>query len=161
RLRDGLIGATVAAAGMLLLAAVRPVAGQAPAAPRQTPAGGAQSQATAGRAPAARRPVAPPVSGRHKAPRTAGGEPGLYGIWQAFVTADINVQDHDAEAGPHSEIMGAYGAWPGGQGIVEGGEIPYRPEALAQKKANAEKRTVVNITADDHRHDTGDPELKC
>ena len=49
----------------------------------------------------------------------------------------------------------------GGQGIVEGGEIPYRPEALAQKKANAEKRMVVNISSDDHRHDTGDPELKC
>ena len=57
--------------------------------------------------------------------------------------------------------MGAYGAWPGGQGIVEGGEIPYKPEALAKKKANAEKRMVVNITSDDRRHDTGDPELKC
>ena len=57
--------------------------------------------------------------------------------------------------------MGAYGAWPGGQGIVEGGEIPYKPEALAKKKANAENRMVVNITSDDSRHDTGDPELKC
>jgi hypothetical protein len=85
----------------------------------------------------------------------------LNGIWQAFVTADIDVQDHDAQPGAHPEIMGAYGAWPGGQGIVEGGEIPYKPEALAQKKANAEKRMVVNITSDDRRHDTGDPELKC
>jgi hypothetical protein len=85
----------------------------------------------------------------------------LNGIWQAFVTADIDIQDHDAQAGPHPDIMGAYGAWPGGQGIVEGGEIPYKPEALAQKKANADKRMVVNITSDPHRHDTGDPELKC
>ena len=77
------------------------------------------------------------------------------------MTADIDVQDHDAQAGPHPDVMGAYDEWPGGQGIVEGGEIPYRPEALAQKKANAEKRMVVNITSDDHRHDTGDPELKC
>ena len=44
---------------------------------------------------------------------------------------------------------------------MEGGEIPYKPEALAKKKENAEKRMVVNITSDDHRHDTGDPELKC
>src|SRR6202790_2252648 len=97
----------------------------------------------------------------YKAPHTADGKPDVNGIWQAFVTADIDVQDHDAQSGPRPEIMGAYGAWPGGQGIVEGGEIPYKPEALAQKKANAEKRMVVNITSDDRRHDTGDAELKC
>src|ERR1700681_1267267 len=76
----------------------------------------------------------------YKAARNAEGRADLSGIWQALVTADIDIQDHDAQAGPHSEVMGAYGAWPGGQGIVEGGEIPYRPEALAKKKANAEKR---------------------
>src|SRR3989475_5574460 len=97
----------------------------------------------------------------YQAPRTADGKPNLNGIWQAFVAADIDVQDHDAQAGPHPEIMVAYGAWPGGQGIVEGGEVPYKPEALAKKKENAEKRMVVNITSDDRRHDTGDPELKC
>src|ERR1700740_547741 len=97
----------------------------------------------------------------YKAPRTPDGKPDFSGIWQAFVTADIDVQDHDAQAGPHPDFMGAYGAWPGGQGIVEGDEIPYKPEALAQKKANAENRMVVNITSDDRRHDTGDPELKC
>ncbi|PYU29372.1 MAG: hypothetical protein DMG32_00215 [Acidobacteria bacterium] len=97
----------------------------------------------------------------YKAPRTADGKPDLNGIWQSFVTADISVQDHDAQPGPRPDIMGAYGAWPGGQGIVEGGEIPYKAEALAQKKANAEKRMVINITSDDRRHETGDPELKC
>lgn len=97
----------------------------------------------------------------YKAPRTADGKPDLNGIWQSFVTADIDIQDHDAQPGPHPDLMGAYGAWPGGQGIVEGGQIPYKPEALAQKKANADKRMVINITSDDHRHDTGDPELKC
>jgi hypothetical protein len=61
----------------------------------------------------------------YKAPHTADGKPDFSGIWQAFVTADIDVQDHDAQAGPHPDFMGAYGAWPGGQGIVEGGEIPY------------------------------------
>jgi len=97
----------------------------------------------------------------YKAPRTADGKPDLNGIWQAFVTADIDVLDHDAQPGPHSNIMGAYGAWPGGQGIVEGGEIPYKPDALMKKEANAKNRMVVNITPDDERHATGDPELKC
>jgi hypothetical protein len=32
---------------------------------------------------------------------------------------------------------------------------------LAKKKENADKRMVVNISSDPHRHDTGDPELKC
>jgi hypothetical protein len=96
-----------------------------------------------------------------KAPRTTDGKADLSGVWQAFVTADIDVQDHDAQPGVHPEIMGAYGAWPAGQGIVEGGEIPYRPEALAKKKENAEKRMIVNITNDPMRHDTGDPALKC
>ena len=106
----------------------------------------------------------PPTPGQfppYRAPRTADGKPDLNGIWQALVTADIDLQDHDAQAGPHPDILGAYGAWPGGQGIVEGGEIPYKPEALAKKKENSDKRMVVNITSDPHRHDTGDPELKC
>jgi hypothetical protein len=97
----------------------------------------------------------------YKAPRSTDGKPDLNGIWQAFVTADIDVADHDAQAGPHADIMGAYGAWPGGQGIVEGGEIPYKPEALAVKKANAANRMLMHITADEERHNTGDPELKC
>ena len=105
-----------------------------------------------------------PVAGQfppYKAPRAADGKADLNGIWQALVPANIDVLDHDAQPGPHPEIMGAYGAWPAGQSIVEGGEIPYRPEALAKKKANAEKRMVVNIPADFRKHDTGDPELKC
>ena len=120
---------------------------------------GAQQPAT--RAAAAAKIPTPGEFPPYKPPLTGDGKPDFNGIWQAFVTADVDVQDHDAQAGPHPDIMGAYGAWPGGQGIVEGGEIPYKPEALAKKKANAEKRMVVNITSDDRRHDTGDPELKC
>jgi len=114
-----------------------------------------------GQAPVARRPSTTNEFPPYKAPRATDGHADLNGIWQAMVTADIDVQDHDAQAGPHSDVMGAYGAWPGGQGIVEGGEIPYRPEALARKKENAEKRMVVHMTNDPSRHDTGDPELKC
>ena len=138
------------AAVLFLLTAVRPAAGQA----------SANGQASAGASATAKTPT-PGQFPPYRPPRSADGKPDINGIWQAFVTADIDVQDHDAQAGAHPDIMGAYGAWPGGQGIVEGGEIPYKPEALAQKKANAEKRMVVNITSDPHRHDTGDPELKC
>ena len=142
RLRKLILTLVTLAGAALLLVAAQPAAAQAPAtAQNKIP--------TPGQFPT------------YKAPRTPDGKPDLNGIWQAFVTADVDVQDHDAQPGPHPDVMGAYGAWPGGQGIVEGGEIPYKPEALAQKKANADKRMIVNITSDPHRHDTGDPELKC
>jgi hypothetical protein len=156
--RDAIFSVVTLAAAVSMLLAVRPAAGQSPA------AGGSRTQAPAARQVPAGAGVKVPTPGEfppYKAPRTADGKPDFNGIWQSLVTADIDVQDHDAQAGPHANIMGAYDAWPGGQGIVEGGEIPYKPEALAKKKENAEKRMVVNITSDDHRHDTGDPELKC
>ena len=158
RARDILATLFITAMALFLLMTVSPVAGQAP-----TGAGAkaATPTAAAPRAAAAAKVPAPGQFPPYKAPRTADGKPDFNGIWQAFLAADIDVQDHDAQAGPHPDIMGAYGAWPGGQGIVEGGEIPYKPEALAKKKENADKRMVVNITSDDHRHDTGDPELKC
>jgi len=75
----------------------------------------------------------------------ADGHPDLNGIWQAFVTADRDLQDHEAQAGPHPELMGAYGAGPAGQSIVEGGEIPYQRWALEKKRQNFEKRMMVNV----------------
>ena len=89
-------------------------------------------------------PTAGPLPS-YRAPRLA-GHPDLNGVWQAFVTANWNVQDHDAEPGPHPELMGAYGAGPAGQSVVEGGEIPYQPWALAKKKQNFEKRMMVDVT---------------
>jgi len=142
-LRQILLGSATAAA-LLAMAGGSPLHAQAPA-----PAASENKVPTPGQFPP------------YKAPRTADGKPDFNGIWQSLVTANVDIQDHDAQPGPHPDTMGAYGAWPGGQGIVEGGEIPYKPEALAKKKANAEKRMVVNITSDPHRHDTGDPELKC
>src|SRR5215470_3418148 len=97
----------------------------------------------------------------YKAPRMADGHPDLNGIWQAFVTANWDLQDHEAQAGPHPEIMGAYGAGPAGQSIVEGGEIPYRASALQKKKANFEKRAMVDVSNDKKWHEIGDPEIKC
>jgi hypothetical protein len=75
------------------------------------------------------------------------GHPDLNGIWQAISTANWDLQDHPARPG-HPDL-GAIGAVPPGQGVVVGGEIPYKPVALAQKQKNLEKRM------------TDDPEAKC
>lgn len=74
----------------------------------------------------------------YKAPRTPDNKPDLNGIWQVLTTAAWDIQDHHARMGV-----------PAGQGVVEGGEIPYQPWAAAKKKANFEARM------------TADPETKC
>jgi hypothetical protein len=80
--------------------------------------------------------------------RTADGKADLNGIWQAVNTANWNLQDHPA--GPGVVVsLGAVGAVPPGRGVVEGNEIPYLPEAAAQRKQNFENRL------------TADPEIKC
>src|SRR5437762_9479276 len=79
----------------------------------------------------------------YRAPHRADGHPDLSGIWQAFVTANWDVQDHEAQPGLHPELDGVYGAGPGGQSIVEGGEIPYQPWALAKKKENVARRAQI------------------
>jgi len=86
----------------------------------------------------------------------------LNGIWQSVTSANWNIEDHDAQPGLHPELEGAYDAQSAGQGIVEGGVIPYRPEMLAKRKQNFEKRGIVDVvTSDEKWHDSGDPELKC
>jgi len=104
-----------------------------------------------------------PAAGQAPAgiPRTPDGKPNLSGIWQAFNTANWDILAHQAEPGPRPELMGAWGAQPGGMGIVEGNEIPYRPEALAQKKKNFDNRMNVKVANDPSRFDQGDPELQC
>src|SRR5881409_1989946 len=102
-----------------------------------------------------------PAPQNYRAPHMADGHPDLNGIWQAFVTANWDLQDHEAQAGPHPEIMGAYGGGPAGQSIVEGGEIPYKPAALARKKDNFDKRALTDVSKDKQWHAVGDPELKC
>ena len=97
----------------------------------------------------------------YTAPRTADGKADLNGIWQSFTTANWDILTHAAQPGPHPEVMGAWGAVPGGQGIVEGNEIPYQPWAAAKQKENFEKRMLVMVTNDPHRYDTGEPELQC
>ena len=95
----------------------------------------------------------------YRAPRLPGtSHPDLSGIWQAFVTANWSVEDHGADAGPFPTTLGMWGAQPPGQSIVEGGEIPYRPEALAKREANFARRLEVDV---DNLNTVGDPEAKC
>lgn len=98
---------------------------------------------------------------RFTVPRMADGHPNLNGIWQALGTADYNLEDHEAQAGPHPELMGAYSGEPAGQSVVEGGVIPYRPEALAKRKQNFDNRMKADVSNDEKWHDLGDPEMKC
>jgi len=84
----------------------------------------------------------------YRAPRTADGKPDLNGIWQAVNTANWNIQDHSAAAGPVA-ALGAADAIPPGLGVVEGDAIPYLPEAAKKQQENFANRL------------TADPEIKC
>jgi len=86
----------------------------------------------------------------YKAPRAADGvHPDFNGIWQTMNEANYDIEMHmarpsmalrDGPAGPlpAKDILkiGAVGAVPPSLGVVEGGKIPYTPEALAIKKDN-------------------------
>src|SRR5580698_1561328 len=73
------------------------------------------------------------------APASVSKHPDLSGIWQTMSTANWDLQDHPAQPGPFFQL-GAVGAIPSGQGVVEGSEIPYKPEALKQKQENFKNR---------------------
>lgn len=98
----------------------------------------------------------------YRAPRLADGHPDLSGIWEALNTANYDIERHMARhamalrPGPYGPLpakevlyLGAVGAVPGGMGVVEGGEIPYKPEALKIRNENREKWL------------DRDPEIKC
>jgi hypothetical protein len=74
-------------------------------------------------------------------------KPNLNGIWQAMNTANWDLEPHSPRAGRPD--TGAVGAAPGGLGVVDGGQIPYQPAALEQRKRNFANRL------------TDDPEIKC
>jgi hypothetical protein len=91
------------------------------------------------------------------------GKPDFNGVWEANNTANWDLLTHEArpmvaQPGllPNSVVLaapvvalGSLGWVPGGIGIVEGDEIPYKPWAAARKKENQE-----------HWLDR-DPEIKC
>jgi len=110
----------------------------------------------------------------YRSPRTADGTPDLNGIWQALNTANYDIQAHPARPAlalilapprtgvlglvratptelpaPPVRALGAVGAVPAGEGVVEGNEIPYQASAAATKKENFEHWLER------------DPEIKC
>ena len=107
------------------------------------------------------------TSGQSTRPARIEGRPNFSGIWQANNEAHWDLQAHEARAGAVTQVgaypfeyarlaaapvvaLGAAGGVPASLGVVQGdGQIPYTPDALAIKQANAE-----------HWIDR-DPELKC
>ncbi len=97
------------------------------------------------------------------APRAADGvRPDLNGVWQALNEANYDIERHMARPsmslreGPHGPLpdlatvlLGAVASVPPGLGVVEGGRIPYKPEALAKRDEN--RRLWLER----------DPEIKC
>jgi len=88
----------------------------------------ARAQAARGGTPASPAPVIP---------RARDGKPDLSGIWQASMSA----ANYDIL--PHAASKDV----PAGQGIVEGDEIPYRPEALKKKQENYANRHKLDTEA--------------
>ena len=99
--------------------------------------------------------------------RSSDGKPNFSGVWQANNEAHWDLQAHEARPGAITQqgvypfpftrmaaapvlALGAAAAVPGSLGVVDGdGEIPYKPEAAAKRKENAD------------RWSDRDPELKC
>ncbi len=104
-----------------------------------------------------------PAAGQtYRAPRAPDGHADLNGIWQTINEANFDIEGHMARPamalrkGPYGPVpaapvlaLGAVGSVPPSLGVVEGGELPYKPEALAIKKKNQEDWL------------NKDPEIKC
>ena len=85
---------------------------------------------------------------RTEVPRAANGRADLSGVWQALNTAHWNLEPH-VSGYPVVLELGAQFAVPPGLGVVVGGEIPYLPEARAERDRRFENRLI------------DDPEGKC
>ena len=83
-------------------------------------------------------------------PDRIAGRPNLNGIWKAINSANWNLEAHSAESLEDFWQLGAIGAIPAGQSVIQGGgPIPYLPEALTERDENR-----AGWPADD-------PEAKC
>lgn len=78
-------------------------------------------------------PVESVLAHSAKLPRGIDKKPDFSGIWETTSAADDDLEPHTArtDAAPSA-------------GVVEGGEIPYLPQALAQRKKNFENRTTAD-----------------
>src|SRR5688500_8840143 len=84
----------------------------------------------------------------YRAPRTPHGAPDLSGIWQANNTANWDLEPHTARQGPLFQLGAAFSI-PPGLGVVDGGQIPYLPAAVAKRNEN--RASWLKL----------DPEIKC
>ena len=81
------------------------------------------------------------------APVISSDPPDLSGIWQTMNTASWNLEGHTAGKMPVTNILGALGGIPAGMSVVEGGEIPYLPEALEKRDQNRSDWTNLDPVA--------------
>ena len=81
------------------------------------------------------------------APLVSSDPPDLSGIWQTMNTASWNLEGHTASKMPVTNILGALGGIPAGMSVVEGGEIPYLPEALDRRDQNRSDWTNLDPVA--------------
>jgi hypothetical protein len=106
-------------------------------------------------------PTAQKGSSTTSIPRVA-GHPNFSGVWSVMNSANWDIEPHAARAamelrpGPVVPVpakavvaLGAVGSVPAGMGVVEGGTLPYTPEALASRNDNRA------------HYLERDPEIKC
>jgi hypothetical protein len=128
-------------------------------------ASGLAQNAAASAQPAAK--VAPAKAAATAKPASSGiprvgGHPNFSGVWSVMNGANWDIEAHAARAalesrpGPVAPVpakaivaLGAVGSVPAGMGVVEGGAIPYTPEALATRQENRA------------HYLERDPEIKC
>jgi hypothetical protein len=115
------LGGAVAGAALCVLAAA------AAAAHPSTDAQGALSEVEG---------QVPDAGPERPLPRTPDGRPDLSGVWQAMTTAHVDIE-------PHAAAREA----PAGLGVVDGGELPYQPPALAQREENRRSRAARDTEA--------------
>lgn len=90
-------------------------------------------------------------------PRTSWDKkPDLNGIWQALNTANWDLEAHPGGPSPVF-VTGVWGARLPGLSVVEGGTIPYKPEALAKREQNRKNA----LPGKPGRNEDADPELNC
>ena len=128
-------------------------------------AGGVTAQSQGGKAAAYKAPAAQRIAGK----------PDLSGVWSVMNTANWDIEPHAARSALHMRqgpivpvpsqyvvALGAIGAVPAGMGVVEGGTIPYTPEALKVRNENREQYYYIADEGLPTRHlKARDPEVNC
>lgn len=98
---------------------------------------------------AAAKPAAAAKSGtRMMAPARLGGKPNLNGVWQVLNGANWDLEPHSAGEAPAApEKLGAIGAIPGSVGVIQGGTIPYKADAVAKRDENKKGAPMLDPEA--------------